>query len=168
MRRAYCGDGDGMDGAAFLELLHDTFGEERFTAAAIRSRLGDADIPIVAEAMGGDGIAHRQVCMIGKCLSSLMRADRVTPARRANRHGAYQLDLGGHIGQKRAFVVHKIADVDAVRRARVKVAPGVDLEAFAVDLDRRIDTLAAEVDDLRQLAAILQDRIRRSQPRPRR
>lgn len=156
-----------MDGAAFLGLLHDTFGDSRFTAAEIRDKLGGDGIPIVVEAMGGDGIAHRQICMIGRCLASLMRLNRLTPAKRPNRHGAYQLDIAGHIGQKRAFAVRQIVDVDAARRERVKIPTGVDLDAFAADLDRRIELAAAEISDLRQLSAILQDRIRRAQPRPR-
>lgn len=173
-----------MDTVAFVELLHDTFGDSRFTPADVIARIGE--IPIVIEAMGGAiigrGDGHRAGCSIGLSLAALAGKPgcafdasgrprysrtlaRMPSPRGANVHGDLQVDACGNTGAKRSFVVRRRQD--SARRERVKVTPGMDLDAFAADLDRRIADLEFQLGDLRQLSAILQDRIRRAQPRPR-
>lgn len=178
-----------MDNAALLELLFDTFDAARFTPSDVIDRLGGAGIPIVIDAMGGPsagpGARHRAICVLGLQLSALSgragvvfdaggraryvrTAARLPKTRASNRHGDWQIDAAGVVGQKRSYIVRQVASVDAAAaaaRARVQVPAGVDLDAFAVELDRRVAQLESDGAELRALIDVLAGRLAQSRRR---
>ena len=180
-----------MNNAALIELLHDTFGDSRFTALDVVDRLGDAGIRVVDDAMGGPaagplavpGARHRATCSLGLQLAALTgragvvfdaggrarfvrSAARLPKTRGANRHGEFQIDAAGTVGQKRSYIVRKTADVDtAAARVAVFVQCGVDLDAFAAEVERRIGQVESDLAELRALASVLSARLAQSRRR---